>query len=218
MNGSQIPDAETREANRLHWLEHRCGVPARYLGATREGWDENWAGSPSPWPRQLDGWTGRGKDAVICLSGEPGKGKTHAAVTVLSRWAKDPEIYATLSVDRWNRFPDKILMIRVPRAVRTLKKHYRRADHGGVVIRGMPAPDFFDHVAETFELVIYDDWGSQPDRENWWVEVEGWIDDRFANQLPTIVTFNPKGIGSPDERIARRVTDGNVIEMPWSAR
>ncbi len=209
--------SDQREQNRLYWLEHVVGVPKRYLHATRETWQKTWNEKPSPWPTPLDTWRGEGHNAILALSGEPGNGKTHAAVSVLSRWVKDPDIYGALSVDRWRGFPNKILMIRVPRAVRTLQKHHRKREEGGVMIRGVPAPDFFDMVAETFELVIYDDWGSQKNTEAWWDHVEGWIDDRHANELPTIVTFNPLGMGNPDERIARRVTDGNVITMPWRA-
>lgn len=214
MDEEQIPEhtPEENEERRRDWLRSRCNVPAAYLHATKDSWDEQRA----PWPTPVDDWTGEGDKSILTLVGEPGRGKTHVAVSLLTELARNKDVS-----DRWFLKPHanvwtKVIMIRVPQAVRALRLHYELKDRGGRNIRSLPVPLFFAEVAEKFDLVIYDDWGSQPDRDNWWEQVEGWVDDRHANQMATIVTMNRLQSKGASARISRRIVDGLVVDMPWS--
>ena len=213
-----VPDvpAETEEkdSRRRAWLRDRCNVPAAYLHATKGSWDE----SRSPWPEPVDTWTGEGDKSILTLVGEPGRGKTHVAVALLTEWTRNPELRDRLAVKKhtggafaW------VIMIRVPQAVRALRLYYETKDEDPKRIRGKLVPDFFADVAENFDLVIYDDWGSQTNRENWWEQVEGWVDDRHANQQPTIITMNRLQAKGASSRVSRRIVDGLVVDMPWRA-
>ena len=202
---------EEKDEKRRHWLSFRCNVPAAYLHATKDGWDEK----RSRWPLPVDEWTGKGDQAILTVVGEPGVGKTHVAVSLLAELARNPEVYPRWfvkpHVNAWTR----VIMIRVPQAVRALRLYYETKDEDPKRIRGKLVPDFFADVAENFDLVVYDDWGSQTNRENWWEQVEGWVDDRHANQMPTIVTMNKLQAKGASARVSRRIVDGLVVDMPW---
>lgn len=205
--------AAEKDARRRTWLAERCNVPAAYLHATKQGWDE----SRAPWPSPVDSWKGDGAQSILTLVGEPGHGKTHVAVSLLAELARNEEVsgrwYVKPHANTWT----KVIMIRVPQAVRALRLYYETKDEDPKRIRGKLVPDFFAEVADTFDLVVYDDWGGQKSADNWWDMVEGWVDDRHANQQATLVTMNRLQAKGASARVSRRIVDGLVVDMPWRA-
>lgn len=186
-------EERTRSALRL------AEVPAAYLACSRESWRDPWKGRPCAWPAPADEWGGR--PWSLTLKGPPGTGKTHVAVSVMRRWIA-------------KRGPSRVRFISVPAAVRDIREQYATPKGKECIpIWGKPPAVFYRWVAQTWPFVIFDDIGAQPDRENWLTEVSGWLYDRHAKQLPTVVTLNPGDYRGLEERASRRLADGLVIEM-----
>lgn len=182
-----------KDKNRRNWLLG-CDVPPAYLHCSKKSWD----GQRSRWVTEIDSWNG--SPWCLTLKGSPGTGKTHLAVALLAEWA------------RRNGIPRRTRFISVPTAIRDIREAYA-ADDGRTVWSKRPA-DFYRWVATTWDLVVFDDVGAQPvDRDNWTREVSGWLYDRHATQLPTVVTLNPEDQKGLEDRAARRIGDGVVIDM-----
>ena len=192
-----------REQLRRQWLE-KCAVPAAYHCCTRDAWQPTWKGRPALWDPRLDTW--RGDPWCLSLRGRPGLGKTHLAVALMQEWVRCDERRGSLGATNRVRF------VSVPRAVRELQDWFRRGPHAPSYF-GRPLPEFYGWVARSWDLVVFDDLGGQPDRDNWLTVVSGWIYDRHAEGLPTIITLNPGDVQGLEDRAARRISDGLVITL-----
>lgn len=181
------------ERRRVYFLEIR-GVPEAYLHCSKASWETRWKGAPTPWDHRFDAWSG--DPWSITLRGRPGVGKTHISVAIFERLGQRTK---------------RPLFISVPAAIRDIRDAYQAND--GRTKWGKPPADFYKWAARTFGLILFDDVGAQPDRENWLAEVSGWIYDRHAAQLPTIVTLNPGDYRGLEDRAARRLNDGLVINL-----
>ena len=193
------PPAEPRDARRLRLLQS-FGVPQAYLHASRKSWEPNWHGEPSPWPEAVDGWDA--SPWCLTLVGEPGVGKTHVAVSVLQEFVR--RRWHRLERGRLTGDPKRVAFVSVPIACQEIRDAYTAKDH--------KAAARYSRIAKSWELVLYDDVGAQPERENWRAVVSGWIYERHLRQLPTIITANPGEFSGLDERTARRVLDGLVVD------
>lgn len=194
----------TDDERRRAWLD-RCRVPPAYHGCTRETWRSTWRGRPSPWPEKASTWAG--EPWSLTLKGRPGIGKSHVAAAVLVEWARNRRGKLRLGKEG---VPARVRWVSVPRACREIQASY---DDQEARIYGRRPAEFYSWVAETWDLVVFDDVGAQRDTEAWLTIVSGWLYDRHGAQLPTILTLNPGDYRGLEDRAARRVADGIVIDM-----
>lgn len=207
-------------ARRRQWLQEWCNVPEAYLHCCRESWDD----TRSPWPslpdgRPVDEWEPAVAESMLTLKGEPGIGKTHVGVALLVAMQRNPDRIPELPTARSDQVPTRFAMVRVPQAIRALRTYYETKDDecGPPTYNGRSAPRRLAWIADTFDLVLYDDWGAQSSGENWRDRVEGWVDERHARRLPTILTMNATKGTAP--RIRRRIAeDGLVVDMPGKSQ
>lgn len=193
----ELSDGEKRQ-NAQNWLR-KCAVPAAYLHCSKDSWRPRWRGHPTPFPAEAEQWDG--KPWCLTLVGAPGGGKTHVAVSVSILIAR-----AAMLAGIYDGQPPSFKFVSVPSVVRDIRDDDMASDYDKKRLRSAVRG-----WMKSFDLIILDDVGAQPDKDNWMEEVSAWVYERHARLLPTIITLNPEDQRGLEDRGARRVNDGLVV-------